>query len=461
MPRHLAPIVLVLALLPSRPAPAVEAEADAVGQDAEARRLFNEVLKVYKALDAYADHGTFAIELKVDGTPRREARPMSLAFGRPDKIALDAGDVRLVGDGATLATVIVPDKKYMVSKSATPAPALLLEGPLGAMLRGGPAGPAASPLLGASLLLNLLVGDDPGAAILENTKALRADPDAPVDGHPAKVLRLEQARGPALRLFVDADRKLLVRVELVVAAGDLEAKVPGVALSDASIAWSSGEIRTTPPPAESFAFTKPPGYTEVAPIEVGQKPAGGRGAEAEHALLGKPAPDFTLTVLDGPGKTKSVTKADLAGKVVVIDFWATGCGPCMLELPEVAKLADAYARAGKNVVIMAVSQDADPEDLKGVRKLVEAKLADEGIDLLKGEVGKIALDPTHAVGNAFGVQGIPMVVILDPKGVVQSVHVGFRPEVGELLTSDIDTLLEGKSLVNAPAAAEARPVAKP
>ena len=459
MTRQLIPIVLALALLPARPAPA--AEADAPGPDAEARRLFNDVLKAYKALDAYADHGTFAIELKVDGKPRREARPMSLAFVRPDKIALDAGDVRLLGDGGTLATVIVPDKKYMVSKSATPAPALLLEGPLGAMLRGGPAGPSAAPLLSASLLLGLLVGDDPGAAILENTKALRADPDAAVDGHPAKVLRLEQARGPALRLFVDPERKLLVRVELVIAPGDLEAKVPGVVLSDASIAWTSGAISTTPPPADSFAFKAPPGFTEVAPIEIGQKPAGGRGAEPEHALVGKPAPDFTLTVLDGPGKTKTVTKADLAGKVVLLDFWATWCGPCMLELPEVAKLVDGYAKAKKDVVVVAVSQDADPEDLKEVRKLVEAKLAEEGIDLLKGDVGKIALDPTHAVGDAFGVQGIPMVAILDAKGVVQSVHVGFRPEVGELLSSDIDTLLEGKSLVAPPAAAEAKPVAKP
>ena len=42
-------------------------------------------------------------------------------------------------------------------------------------------------------------------------------------------------------------------------------------------------------------------------------------------LLGKPAPEFTLTVLDGPGKTRTITKAELAGKVVVIDFWATWC----------------------------------------------------------------------------------------------------------------------------------------
>ena len=69
-------------------------------------------------------------------------------------------------------------------------------------------------------------------------------------------------------------------------------------------------------------------------------------SKKKHATdrrVGKPAPDFTLTLLDGPGKTKTVTKAELAGKVVVIDFWATWCGPCMKELPEIQKLIDSYA----------------------------------------------------------------------------------------------------------------------
>jgi thiol-disulfide isomerase/thioredoxin len=174
------------------------------------------------------------------------------------------------------------------------------------------------------------------------------------------------------------------------------------------------------------------------------------------ALLGTPAPDFTLTVLDGPGGTRKVSKADLAGKVVMIDFWATWCGPCLEELPEVAKMIESYA--GKNVVIVALSQDegADEGDGGGVRELVEETLRKKGLDLQKGSVGMVALDPTREVGEKFKVSTLPAVIILDSKGVVQSVHIGFSRDVRSVLSEEIDTLLEGKSLVDSKAGAGAK-----
>ena len=102
--------------------------------------------------------------------------------------------------------------------------------------------------------------------------------------------------------------------------------------------------------------------------------------------MGKPAPDFTLTLLDGPGKTKTITKAELAGKVVVIDFWATWCGPCLKELPEIQKLVDSYANTKKDVIVVALSQDDEPSDLAPLRKLVEKTLADNE-DQLDGRPG--------------------------------------------------------------------------
>ena len=58
----------------------------------------------------------------------------------------------------------------------------------------------------------------------------------------------------------------------------------------------------------------------------------------------------------------------------------------------------------------------------------------------------IGHDPDGTVGTAFNVEGLPTVVILDGKGVVQSVHVGYNENVRKVLTSEIDTLLSGKSI---------------
>ncbi len=200
----------------------------------------------------------------------------------------------------------------------------------------------------------------------------------------------------------------------------------------------------------SFAFVAPKGFT---PIEGIKEQPGGAAPAPQHAVqekLGKPAADFSLTLLDGPGKTRTVSKADLAGKVVVIDFWATWCEPCLMELPEIQKLIEHYKDSTKPVLVVALSQDDEPQEISEIRKLVEKTLADKKIDLTRGPVGRIGLDPSNSVSKAFDVEGLPTLVILDGKGIVQSAHVGYNPEAGEplhkSLATEIDALLAGKSL---------------
>ncbi len=410
--------------------------------DPEARKLLDDVIATYKGLDAYQDHGQFRIAVQIDGQDQDRAWPLALTFQRPGKVALDAGDARLVDDGKTVTIVMPPTKNYLV----LPAPeavtmTTITEGPLGAMLLGGPGGSS------VRMLLSLLVADDPARVILEGEAGLTFGEEVVLDGKTYRALIVDRSERVDERLLIDPETKLVHAIELVVTPEDLGARAPtGTKLADARIGWRSGAISTEAPKPETFAFQAPEGFAQVGALE---NPDAARVAAnpEQHELVGKPAPEFTLSVLDGEGKTRSIHKADLAGKVVMLDFWATWCPPCLAELPEVARMIEWYNGEGKPVVIIAVSQDRNPEDGSPVRTLVEDLLKNKKLGLMQGEVGKVALDPSQAVGDAFQVQALPTVVILDPKGTVQAVHVGYREGVRETLSGEINTLLEGESLV--------------
>jgi thiol-disulfide isomerase/thioredoxin len=417
-------------------------EPRAAKLDPQARALLNEVIAAYKGLPAYADRGEFVLDVAVNGTSKAQNLPLHLTLVRPNKLNLDTGLARVVCDGKTLTTVMTPLKKY----TAAPAPeAVTFEtvftgGSLGSALFGGPSTPM------MLILMNLLLGDDPARAVLDLGDTLSVDKDRDLDGQPCRVLKVGSETGPSFLLLIDPKTKLLRAIDLAFDPEALAKSFPaGQKVEIRRYRWASGPVSTAPAAASSFAFAPPEGFAKVDALA----PAVGDDAEPKfkvQSLVGKPAPDFTLTVFDGPDKTKTVSKADLAGKVVMIDFWATWCGPCLNELPEVQKLIESYAKAKKDVVIVALSQDSDPKDPAEVRKLIESTLSKKKIDLTAAPVGKIALDPSNTVGDAFQVEGYPTVVLLDPKGVIRSAHVGFSPDVGTVLGKEIDALLEGKAV---------------
>jgi len=422
--------------------------------DPQARALFDEVSKAYKALSSYSDQGEFVIVMTLGGKTQKQVLPLKLTFVRPNKMDVDAGPIRVTSDGTTLTTAIIPSKRY----TAIAAPQRIgfdtfREGALGAVLFGGPSGP---PMF---VLLNLLTAADPAATVAQLGGTLQRAPAAPLDpkapagtkaGNPAILIDLEQGR-PGMLLTVDPATKLLMSIEMKIDREQLAQSLPkGQTVSIERFGWTSGAVATQLPKDRSFAYEPPKGFAKVDSL-VGQEnePVG-------KDKTGKPAPNFVLTVLDGPGKTKTITKAELAGKVVVLDFWATWCHPCMMELPEIQKLIENYANSKTNVVVVALSQDDNPSELSELRKLVEKTLTTKNIKLTGGSAGLIGLDPSKSVGEAFEIEGYPTLVILDGKGIVQSVHVGFDSEAAQplnkTLASEIDAILEGKS----PAAREVK-----
>ncbi|HMB06054.1 MAG TPA: redoxin family protein [Isosphaeraceae bacterium] len=429
-------------------APAADPPAAAPVHDPQARRQLDEIARAYKALGAYADQGEFAMSMIINGTTESQTLPLHLTFARPNKLNLDAGVVRIVSDGTTLTTAVAPLKQYTAAAAPkTVDMDTLAQGPAGSVLFGGP---VSAPMI---ILTGLLLADDAPKAILSLGGTLKVEPDQKVGDATCPALLLDQPEGPDVRLVIDPATKLLKSIDLVVDAKEIARRAPKeLKVEIGRIGWTAGEVSTKAPDAQAFAYEPPKGFTKVEALAR----SGGWGEGAKYPvndLVGKPAPDFTLTVLDGAGKTRTIAKADLAGKVVVIDFWATWCGPCLKVLPELQRMIEAYAKDDKDVVVVALSQDDRPSDPTEVRKLVETTLDKQKIDLTSTEVGLVGIDPSHAAGDVFQVNAYPTIVLIDAKGVVQAAHVGLTTR--EVLSQGIDTLLDGKPLVGTPKPDEA------
>ncbi|MBK7494354.1 MAG: TlpA family protein disulfide reductase [Candidatus Omnitrophica bacterium] len=149
-------------------------------------------------------------------------------------------------------------------------------------------------------------------------------------------------------------------------------------------------------------------------------------------LIGKAAPDFSAAMLDG----SQFKLADHKGKnIVIIDFWATWCGPCVYGLPVLNEVANAYK--DKGVVFIAVNQGDSPETIKQFQEK-------------KSLVLPVGLDQAASIGSRYYVGGIPQTVLVDKEGKVATVHVGLPVDLKGMLSQELDTLLAGGTLPNEP-----------
>jgi peroxiredoxin len=146
-------------------------------------------------------------------------------------------------------------------------------------------------------------------------------------------------------------------------------------------------------------------------------------AKRRAEVVGKPAPKWELKDLDG----KVHALADYEGKVVVLDFWYRGCGWCMKAMPQVNQLAADFK--GQPVAVLGMCTDRDEKDARLVAdkmKLTYPVLRAEG------------------VSERYKVQGFPTLVVIDPKGAVHDVHVGYSATLRDEVAKVIRELLAKK-----------------
>ena len=126
-------------------------------------------------------------------------------------------------------------------------------------------------------------------------------------------------------------------------------------------------------------------------------------------VQGAPAPDFQLTNLEG----ESVRLSELEGRVVLLNFWATWCGPCRVEMPAIQARYEAYA--DKGLVVLAVNFDEPREDVVDFRDELELTFP-------------MLLDPGAAVQRLYGILGYPTSFFVDRDGVIRVHHIGVMTE---------------------------------
>jgi len=125
--------------------------------------------------------------------------------------------------------------------------------------------------------------------------------------------------------------------------------------------------------------------------------------------IGKSAPDFELTKLDGT----NVKLSDLKGKKVILNFWATWCGPCQQEMPDMEAF---YKEHKENVEILAVNYT--PSEKGGGEEKVSNFIKEKGITF------PVLLDKNIDVTTAYKVITIPTSYFIDTKGVIQDKFIG-------------------------------------
>ena len=379
---------------------------------AEAYRL--KVLEAYEQTDTY--HAKVIYQISRWGGRWRLVQLLEVALDRSaQKLLISRPDVLVVGDGKRLyARSDIVSGRYLDVPQPAPLTSVdLLEA--APFLR-------SPPLPGVLLLL----GADP---LSSGQELLLLDAD-PADTRGRRRLVFPVADG-AITYLVDPERHLVTGVKWR-QAHDPQGGLPGPADLSKEI-----EIlrRNEPLEADLFNFDGGDDWAVGSVAELlGQAAPGAAAPSAPppqapprdtsaQALVGRPAPPIKLTDLDGKPFSLDQVKAD----VIVLDFWATWCAPCVEWLPRIDELNQWARRGNKSVAVVAVNLR---EDRATVKRFWDSRSLT--IPTL--------LDTSGSTSQAYRVEVIPTTVVISG-GKVQYIHRGGGPQVAGKLKSQIEALL--------------------
>jgi peroxiredoxin len=346
------------------------------------------------------------------------AAEYSIALERPNRVALllKQGEMgaSIVSDGKEAYQFVPALKRYTVQ--AAPETLEQYFKPESTIFFGQ----------GAAMLLPTLLAADPTKALMDGVSGGKHLGEEEIEKTKCHHLRFSQREMDWDIWIETGDRPLIRRLSLDMSKSLARVPQPEAfknAKMEVVLALKEWQPNAELA-ADTFRFQPPKDATRVESLTAGLF---SRDEPEQHTLLGKPAPEFEARLLDD----KKLKLVDLKGKVVILDFWATWCGPCVKALPIITQVAREHEKQGVVLLAVNVGEEAD---------VIREFLKEQKLEI------QVVLDPQSKLSEDYGVQGIPQTVLIGKDGKVQAVHVGLSGDLKQRLGKELDALVKGEDL---------------
>jgi peroxiredoxin len=364
----------------------------------EARPQLEQMRDAYHKLQSLELAGTLAGHFDVAGVQKDRSSSFTAVYAGPGKFNCQRESSLRIGSNGHMAFAFAPDRAQYLQKEWSKGQSLLKDMPQ----------PMKQMIQEENPSLALALSGNAAAELLGGMKQVDRGPDVQIGDKSYVCLDLI-GEAQSAQVLLDPQTHLMRRVvedqsKMLEKLGQVDIKAAAVSwdyMTISSDAKVNEELLAWSPPADAVDTTS--AYTAMMAVSAADK----GDKSAPNPLEGKEAPDFKLSTLDG----HEVSLADLKGSVVVLDFWATWCPPCVESLPHLQQVYLDNKAAG--VKVFGINLDDDKSKVAPFvleKKLTFPILLDDGQSNL---------------AEKYGASAIPQTVLIGKDGKVIKVLVGF------------------------------------
>jgi len=396
------------------------------GELTSAREVLEAMVAAYKNAASYADTGTVRLKAEVGDEKIDDQAAFSIALVRPNKLCMRVYQAVLVCDGDQMHASLSDMPDQVLAQDAPPVltrETIYADQLLAATMQRG--------IAGESLPLILLLEKDALKHILRDAEEpVLAEPEE-IDGRKCYRVQVKWPFGTGT-FSIDQETYVLRRMTFPTAGVEERFGGPG-SVKNASLVADFADARLGGKvDPERFQFEVPPG-TDLVKVLMPPHPG---------QLLAKRIRGFRFFDLEN----SPVSAESLAGKIVVVCFWATGSAPSLQRIKQVEKVHELYSDKD-NIVFLAVNADlppADPQTLGDAFNKLGVRLT-----LLRDPEGHI-VKAFRVPVDANGMPNFDSMFILDGRGILQDFELAANPDLTGSLTRRIEKLLAGENVYQKP-----------